>query len=297
MKIRLLWMTLFLLPVVLFAQDMSNVEIKTEKISDGVYMLTGRGGNIGVCIGEDGVFVIDDQFAPLHDKIVEAIRTLSDKEISFVLNTHWHQDHTGGNEAMSGTGAVIVAHDNVRKRMSSEQFIKQFQRNVPPAPAAALPVVTFSEEVTFHLNGQTIHVRHVPHAHTDGDGIVFFQPANVVHMGDTFFNGNYPFIDLSSGGSLQGVIETVNSVLESIDDETVIIPGHGIRGDKAALTAYRDMLHGVRDAVAPLVKAGKSVDEIAEADPLKPWNEKWGNGFMKPADFLGIVVESLGNGK
>jgi cyclase len=200
-------------------QDFSKVEVKAEKVADGLWMLTGAGGNIGVSAGPDGVFLVDDQYAPLTDKIKAAVATVSDKPVRFVLNTHWHGDHVGGNENLGKDGAVLVAHENVRKRMSKEQFIKLFNRTVPASPAAALPLVTFAESLSFHLNGEDVDAIHVPPAHTDGDVIVFFRKVNVIHAGDTLFNGMYPVVDLSSGGSVDGMIGAADRILAVADAE------------------------------------------------------------------------------
>jgi len=194
--------------------DFSKVEIKTEKLAATTYMLTGAGGNLGLSVGPDAVFLVDDQFAPLTPKIVAAVAKLSPKPVGFVINTHWHGDHTGGNENLGKTGALIVAHENVRKRMSSEQFIEFINMKVSAEPRDALPVVTFASDVTFHLNGDDILVRHVPRAHTDGDAIVHFRNSDVLHMGDIFFNMMYPFIDTSSGGTVDGVVAGADKGLE-----------------------------------------------------------------------------------
>lgn len=275
------------------AQDMSDVEISVQELRGSVRMLTGRGGNLGVSAGEDGVFLIDDQFAPLTDKILAAIATFSEEPVRFVLNTHWHGDHTGGNENLGKRGAVIVAHENVRKRMSAEQFMETFGRKVPAAPKDALPVVTFAESVTFHLNGDTIKVTHVPPAHTDGDSVVFFEKANVLHTGDLFFNGRYPFIDLSSGGSIDGVIVAADTAIAMCDDETKIIPGHGDLATKADYQKYREVLATIRDRVKKLIDEGKTQDEVIAAKPTAEWDETWGTGFMRPEVFLSIVYDSL----
>jgi glyoxylase-like metal-dependent hydrolase (beta-lactamase superfamily II) len=280
-------------PGAVHAQEMQDVRIETVEVAPGIYMLVGRGGNIGVSVGEDGVFLIDDQYAPLTDKVVAAIRAVSDAPIRFVLNTHWHGDHTGGNENLGEAGALIVAHDNVRKRMRVEQFLEVFDRTVEPAPPGALPVVTFSETVTFHLNGDEIHAFHVENAHTDGDAIIVFRNADVVHMGDTYFNGVYPFIDISTGGSIDGVIAAADAVLATIGDETRIIPGHGPLSGKAELKAFRDMMAGVRAAVAEQVAAGKTLEETIAAGPTAPWDAAWGAGFIKPETFTRIVYVDL----
>ncbi len=275
------------------AQGAQDVQIQTIEVAPGVYMLMGQGGNIGVSAGADGVFVVDDQFAPLTEKITAAIRGFSDAPIRFVINTHWHGDHTGGNENLGAAGALIVAHDNVRKRMSVEQFLEAFDRRVPPSPEGALPVVTFSEAVTFHLNDDEIHAFHIEQAHTDGDAIIHFKAANVIHMGDTYFNGLYPFIDVSSGGSIAGMIKAADTALGIIDDNSKIIPGHGALSNRSELKAYRDMLAGVRDAVAAEIAKGRAVEAVVAAKPTARFDAKWGGGFLNPEAFTRIVFSDL----
>ena len=270
-------------------QNFDKVEIKTEKLSPTTFVLFGAGGNVGVSVGEDALFIIDDQYAPLSPKILAALKQLSDKPIKFVLNTHWHGDHTGGNENMGKGGALIVAHDNVRKRMSTEQFIALFKSKVPPSPKVALPVVTFSTDVTFHINGDEVYGFHVPKAHTDGDTVVHFKKSNVIHMGDVFFNGWYPFIDVSSGGSPEGVIAASDRVLAMSDDNTKIIPGHGPVAGKGDLKAYRDMLASVSGRVKALMKEGKKLDEIKAAKPSAEFDEKWGKAFIKADAFIEML--------
>jgi len=274
-------------------QDFSQVEIKTQKVADGVWMLQGAGGNLGLSAGEDGAFLIDDQFAPLTDKIRAAVAEITDQEVRFVFNTHWHFDHTGGNENFGQAGSLIVAHDNVRRRMSVDQVMEAFNRTVPAAPKVALPVVTFAKDVTFHLNGETIHAFHVPPAHTDGDSIVHFQNANVVHMGDILFNGGYPFIDAGSGGSVDGVIHAVNKVLAMTDADTQFIPGHGPLANRDDLVAYRNMLEKVRTGVAALKAAGKSLEEAQAAKPTADLDETWGGGFINADQIVAIVYGTL----
>ncbi len=276
----------------LLAQS-DEVKIIPTQLDSNVYMLTGQGGNIGVCVGEDGVFMVDDQFAPLTDKILATIKTLSDKPVKFVFNTHWHGDHTGGNENMGNKGAIIVAHKNVHQRMSTEQFMKAFRRKVPAAPKAALPVVTFTKDISFHFNGEDILAFHVHHAHTDGDAFVYFTKANVLHMGDVYFNGRYPFIDLGSGGNIDGIIKAVNTALMLVDSETKIIPGHGDASNKTELMAYRDMLTIIRDRVNKEVKAGKTLEEIKALNLSKDYDEKYGQNFIKPNRFIGFIYDNL----
>ena len=273
--------------------EFSDVSIDTIKVEDGIYMLMGMGGNIGVSVGEDGVFMIDDQFAPLTTKIKTAIKEISDKPVRFVLNTHWHSDHTGGNENLGNEGVVIVAHDNVRERMTKDGFIEALNKKMPASPPAALPVITFNDRVTFHLNKQEIEVTHRSNAHTDGDSIVVFKSANVVHMGDTFFNGLYPFIDASSKGSVKGLIDTANHVLAMVDYRAKIIPGHGPLGDKQALLEYRDMLVTVRDRMRKLMGQGKSIEEIIALKPNADFDPIWGKSFLKPDAFLRILHAAM----
>lgn len=277
-------------------QNLDQVEIETVRVADGIFMLVGAGGNIGVSAGEDAVFLVDDQFAPLTEKIRAAVARISSQPIRFVLNTHWHGDHTGGNENLGEAGVLIVGHDHVRARMSVEQFMEALNRRVPPSPAKALPVVTFNDTVTSHLNGQTIHAFHVPPAHTDGDSVIHFREGNVVHMGDLFFNGLYPFIDLSGGGSVDGMIAAADRVLALTDGNTKIIPGHGPLADRESLRRYREMLFTVRSRVQELIAAGKRVEEVLQARPSREFDETWGKGFMSPENFLRIVYSSLRRG-
>ncbi|MEP7084929.1 MAG: MBL fold metallo-hydrolase, partial [Betaproteobacteria bacterium] len=245
-----------------FAQsDPSKVEIITQKLTDTTYMMVGDGGNLGVGVGEDAVFLIDDQFAPLTPKIEAAIAKLSSKPVKFVLNTHWHFDHTGGNANLGKAGALIVAHDNVRKRMSADGFIEFLGMKTSPEPKVALPVVTFSTDTTFHLNGDEIHVFHVPRAHTDGDVIVHFRKSNVIHMGDTFFNKMYPFIDTSSGGSIDGMVAAVDRALSISNESTRFIPGHGPLGSRADLIAYRAMLAAVSTRIKTQIQQGMKLED------------------------------------
>jgi glyoxylase-like metal-dependent hydrolase (beta-lactamase superfamily II) len=265
--------------------------VQTVKLTDTVYMLAGNGGNIGVSIGSDGVVLVDDQFAPATGLILDAVARLTAEKVRFVINTHWHGDHTGGNENLGQEGALIVAHENVRVRMSSEQFIEAFGSRTPPSPPAALPVVTFDRSMTLHWNDEDIRIHHVAPAHTDGDSLVHFVKSNVVHMGDVFFNGMYPFIDTGTGGSLSGMISAANRGLELTDDETKVIPGHGPLSNRAGLEAFRDMLVTVDARIAPMIKAGKTREEVVAAQPTKDLDEAWGGGFMQPDQWVGIVYD------
>ncbi len=274
-------------------QDFANVQIQTEKVADNVFMLIGAGGNLGVSAGKDCVFIIDTSYAPLTNKIKAAITTVSDKSIQYVVNTHWHQDHIGGNENFVKAGAVVVAHENVHKRLSTEQFIEFLKKTIPPLPESALPVITFSQDLTFHLNGNEIFVFHIERAHTDGDAIVHFKKSNVIHMGDIYFNGMYPFIDLSAGGSINGMISAVKRVLLLCDRNTKVIPGHGHLSDKAELEEYLKMLVALRDRITREIKAGKTLDAVIASQPTRDLDPAWGKGFMKPEQFVKIVYDSL----
>lgn len=272
--------------------DWTKVEIRTTKLSDSVYVLEGRGGNIGLSVGDD-VFVIDDQYAQLSEKILAAIRAITPKAVRFVINTHWHSDHVGGNEAMAKVGALIVAHENVRKRMGTEQML-DFTRRVPPSPRAALPVVTFTGAISFHINGEELRAIHVARAHTDGDAIVHFLKSDVIHMGDVYWNGLYPFIDTSSGGTVAGTIAACDQVLAIASDRTRIIPGHGPAvSDKAGLKAYRDMLAAISERIGAMVGRGMTVEAIVAAKPTADYDEKWGKGFLPGDKFAEGVARNL----
>jgi cyclase len=237
--------------------------------------------------------LIDDQFAPLSDKIKTTLAAINPGPIRFLLNTHWHGDHTGGNENFAKGGVVIVAHENVRHRMSVEQFIAAFGGKVPPSPETALPIVTFTDAVNFYLNGDSISALHVAAAHTDGDVVITFRRANVVHMGDTYFNGRYPFIDLSSGGSIDGVVAAVDRVLAMTDQNTKYIPGHGELSGRAELAAYRDMLATVRDRIRKLARQGKTLAQVKAAKPSAEFDATWGTGFITPERFVEILYDNL----
>ena len=289
---RLLIAALLLTATAAGAQDVSQATIKVERQAPGVAVLFGAGGNIGVSYGADGNIIVDDQFAPLTDKILAAIATVDPDPVKFVVNTHWHFDHTGGNENLGKRGAVIVAHDNVRTRMAAGQFMAAVNQTVPPAPGLALPVVTFAEGVTLHLNGDTLHVIHVANAHTDGDSLVRWQKANVLHMGDTFFHrASFPFIDLGSGGSIDGAIAAVGRGLSFANAATRIIPGHGPVAARADLVAYRAMLIDIRAKVAAGIAARRSKAQIVASKPTTRYGMP--DGFVKPDAFVATVYDSL----
>ncbi len=270
-----------------------SVEVKAVPVSDGIYMLMGEGGNIGVSIGEDGTFAIDDQYAQMSTKIAAAIQQLSGDLPKFLINTHWHGDHTGGNAHFGEQGAIIVAHENVRESLKVEKSIKLFNMHKPPSPKEALPVVTFQNEMSLHLNGDDIRLLHVANAHTDGDAIVHFTQANVIHAGDTFFNGFYPFIDVDSGGGIAGMIAACNTVIALANDQTKIMPGHGPLASKADLVAFRDMLVVAEKNIRALIIAGKNEADVVAAKPLAELDEEWGDGFIPTDMWVKIVYSGM----
>jgi glyoxylase-like metal-dependent hydrolase (beta-lactamase superfamily II) len=276
------------------AQDEQKVEYVPTTLSDTITAIKGRGGNIAVSSGEDGVFIIDDQLKPLTDQLLAAIREISDKPIRFVINTHYHSDHVGGNEALGKTGSVIIAHDNIRKRMSRDQFSHFFDDTTPAWPEDSLPIVTFSDKVTLHMNGEAVTAHHVPRGHTDGDSIVHFEGSNVIHMGDIFFNERYPFIDLDGGGSIQGLISAVELGLQLADKQTRIIAGHGpIVSDQSGLLAYYDLLVKARADVQALVDQGMSLEQAIAEKPTAEWDETMGKVWITPEQFVTFIYNSL----
>jgi len=276
-----------------WAQDFSAVQITTTELADGIYVMFGAGGNMGLSVGEDGAFLIDDQFAPLSDKIMAAIGDVTDDDVEFLLNTHWHGDHTGGNEAFGNAGAIIVAHDNTRVRMTEEQFREIFNQTYPPASTAALPIVTFNDEMSFHWNGDTIRAFHVAPAHTDGDVILHFENADIFHMGDNFFNGFYPFIDVYSNGDINGIIAAGYQVLAMANANSQIIPGHGPMGTPDDLRDWLQVIRATRESVQNLIDRGLSEDEVVAARPTAEFDEQYGGGFMNPENYNRLLYQSL----
>lgn len=277
-------------------QGFARPTIQTVRITDSIYMLVGSGGNIGLSVGSDGALLIDDQFATTTESILAAVSELSEGGVRLVVNTHWHGDHTGGNENLSRAGAIIVAHDNVRERMSREVYLPLFDSRIEPAPASARPHITYSSDTTFHWNGETVHVFHVPSAHTDGDSIVHFRDANVIHMGDTLWTSGYPRIDSDAGGgSVRGVIDAVESAMSLANDETRFIPGHGdlpARGT-AFLEEYVAMLRAIQARVGDLIEEGLSEEAVVAAEPTREFDARWGGGYMSPEQFARVVYRSL----
>ena len=272
-------------------EDYSKVEIKASKVAGNVYMLEGRGGNIGVSVGSDGILIVDDQFAPLAEKIKAALKTLGEGKLKFVLNTHWHSDHTGGN-VVFGPEAPIIAHDNVRKRLSTEQRIEVFKTTVAASPKEALPVITFGQSLSVHFNGEEIRVIHFPKGHTDGDSVIFFTGSNVVHMGDDFFAASFPFVDLGSGGSVQGLAQNIGEILGKLPAGVKLIPGHGPISTADDLKAYHRMLVETTDIVRKKMAAGKTLAEIKAEGLPEEW-KSWGTGFIKTDAWIETIHTSL----
>jgi cyclase len=292
---RRLLLIVFMLPlaaaVVKAQNDFSKVEIKATKISGNVYMLEGAGGNIGVSVGSDGILIVDDQFAPLAEKIRTALKSLGQGKLKFILNTHWHGDHTGGN-VVFGPEAPIIAQTNVRKRLATEQKSELFKNTTPASPKEALPVITFDESLSVHFNGEEIRVIHFPQGHTDGDSVIFFTGSNVVHMGDDFFAGRFPFVDLESGGSVQGLIKNIGEIIPKLPAGVKLIPGHGPISTADDLKAYNQMLLATTDIVRKKMDAQKGLDDIKKEGLPDEW-KSWGTGFIKTDQWIETIYRSL----
>jgi len=267
----------------LFSQQ-SEVTIKTTKLSDHVYMLVGQGGNIGISAGDDGVFIIDDQFAKLTPKIIDAIKKISEKPFLFLVNTHYHGDHTGGNENMTKQGVKIIAHENVRKRLVDGEN-----------PKDALPIITFNDRINIHMNGEDVMAHHVEHAHTDGDALLFFNKSNVLHTGDTYFHKRYPYIDVKSGGSIDGYINAVKKGLSLINADTKIIPGHGDVSNREEYSSFLTMLETLRKNVQAEIDKGKSEDEVATNGAITKQYDDLGYGdfFINSERIKRTIYQSL----
>ena len=292
MKFTLL-MAILLTAVSSASAQEKKVEFTTFQLSDTVYMLKGRGSNVGISTGEDGVYIIDDQVRPVTSQLLQAIQKISNKPIRFVINTHYHADHTGGNETIGNAGAVIIAHDNIHKRMRTEQVSIFMNKTTPPYAEAALPVVTFNDQMSLHLNGETATAYHVAHGHTDGDSIIHFPASNVIHMGDMYFNTLYPYVDLDAGGSIQGMVQAADLALSLADDATRIIPGHGPLAMTEDLRAYRDFLIKASTNVQALIDENRNLQQIIAAQPTAEWDEELGKTWITPAQFVTFIYNSL----
>ena len=261
-----------------YSQNYDSVQIKTTKLTESIYMLEGAGGNIGVLVGNDGIIIIDDQFAPLTEKIKTALSKISSKPVKFVVNTHFHFDHAGGNENFGSQGAIILSHENARRRLTTDYFFEAFKETQKASSYEALPKVTFADSVTFHMNGETVHVFYAKNAHTDGDVIIHFKESNILHCGDVFVRYGFPFIDQGAGGSIDGMIRAIERLIAIANDQTKIIPGHGALSTKKDLIDYKNMLVTVRTRIADGIKQGKTLQQIADSDPMKGYIvivDKW----------------------
>lgn len=279
----------------LCAQEQAEVQIGAEKLAENLYMLwdSGGKGNTVVLTGDEGILMVDTKVENSVDKLLAKISELSEKPIRFAMITHWHFDHVGGNEKVAKTGTTIIAHENVRKHMGIEHDMKLLNAKVPPSPCIALPLVTFKKEMTFHLNGEDVKVFHVEPGHTDGDAVIYFQNANVIHMGDLYFEGLYPYIGIYSGGSINGMIKVIHQILPMIDQKTKVVPGHGPLSNKVQLQTYVFMLTAIRDNVSQLMQKGHTMEQVIAAKPTRAFDEKWGKGFLPPDQFAKLVYMDL----
>lgn len=295
MKSFLLLASLACLVVASSARSSDDVDMRSIDMGNGIWMIVGSGGNLGVSIGEDGIFLVDDQYAPMTPAIRAEITRLAGTEraVDFLLNTHVHGDHTGGNENFGKAGTLIVAHENVRSRMRSDAFRESFLEKGGEDLDAALPVVTFSEGVNFHLNGETLRAAHYPHAHTDGDSVIFFEDANVVHAGDLYFQVGYPFVDRNRGGSVKGLLAALEDLLGRVDEDTRIIPGHGAPSDRAGLLEYKRMIETVYRRVAGHVEEGRSLEDIQAAGVTSDFDERWNWQFIDGNRFVATIHAEL----
>ncbi len=266
-------------------------EVKITPLKDSLYLLQGRGGNVVASLGDDGVLMIDNDFANYRPAYQAALDSLGDAEARFVINTHWHGDHTGGNAGWGESGSVILAHDNVRQRLSTTQVNKFFDRTTEASPAAAWPLVTYADSLALHVNGDTVEVQHYPAGHTDGDSVIFFVNANVVHMGDHYFKDRFPFVDLASGGSVDGFVDNIAGLLERVDGNTIIVPGHGDLANRADLKRYHQMLLETRKTVRDMLARGMDLEAIQARGLGKKW-EAWGEFFINEDAWISFIVAS-----
>lgn len=271
--------------------DFSKVQIKVTKVAGAIYMLQGAGGNIAVTVGDDGIVMVDDEFAPLAPKIEEALKGISSKPVRFIINTHYHGDHTGANEEFAKTGSTIIAQDNVRKRL--EEGTTTLGRKNPPAAKDALPIITFDDQATVWLNGEEMRAIHFPHGHTDGDSVIWYPKSNVVHMGDDFVTYGFPFVDVQNGGSVSGMIAGCEKVLAMVPPDAKFIPGHGDLSTADDVRQFVQLLKETRAAVLKLVKKHKTLEQIKADKPLAQWNDKYGKGFIKTDDWINALYDDI----
>ena len=265
--------------------------VETTPIRDGLYLLKGRGGNVVASVGQDGVLLVDSDYGNYQSAYLEAVQRLDAEAVRFLINTHWHGDHTGSNAAWGDTGSVILAHDNVRLRLSTRQENKLFKRVTEPSPESAWPLVTFGDSLALHVNGQTVEAQHYPSGHTDGDSVVYFVEADVVHMGDHFFKDRFPFVDFSSGGTVGGFIDNIAAVLERVGDNTTIVPGHGDLADRDDLVRYYEMLKATRTEVEGMQGQGMSLEAMIEKGLGARWKD-WGAGFITEERWITFLATS-----
>lgn len=272
----------------------SHLELSTTKLTDSMYVIHGSGGNVILSIGNDGIILVDDQYAPITEKMKSVIANITNKPIKFVINTHWHPDHVGGNEKLGEAGAIIISHDNVRKRLSNDQFFELINQTIPALSKKGLPIITFSDNMTFYQNNDEIRISYLDNGHTDGDSAVYFTQNNVIHVGDDFSDRAYPFMDLSTGGSIDGLISSLQSIISMIDNDTKVVAGHSGISNQTKVKDYVGMLIDVRSVISNMIKEGKTLDEIIQSKPTSQYDTTYRDySFIKPKDFVTNLYESL----
>lgn len=272
----------------------THLEINTTKLTDNMYVIHGSGGNVILSIGNDGIILVDDQYDPVTEKMKAVIANITNKPIKFVINTHWHPDHVGGNERLGEEGAIIISHENVRKRLSNDQFFELINQTIPALSKKGLPVITFSDNMTFYQNNDEIRINYLYNGHTDGDSAVYFTHNNVIHVGDDFSDKAYPFMDLSTGGSIDGLISSLQSIISMINNETKVVAGHSGISNQSKVNDYVNMLIDVRSLIGNMMKEGKSLDEIIQSKPTSQYDTIYQDySFIKPSDFVTNIYESL----
>ena len=282
------------LNVVYGQEEKDNSIFDIIQVTDSIYMLAEGGGNVGVFVGDDGIFLIDDKIDVLSEKLLNSINKISDKPVKFIINTHWHPDHVGGNEELAKTDSIIISHGNTRERLSNEQFSSFLNKTVAPLPESALPIITFNNEITFYFNNDVINVKHIPAAHTDGDAIVHFNNSNVIHVGDIVSDTYFPYVDISAGGSIDGLIEGIeNMILPLANEETKIIVGHGSLSTKDHIIASLDMLKDIRSTISEAILQNKTLEEVHVIEPTEQHEEQYGDGFINSTQFTELVYKSL----
>ncbi len=279
-----------LLPIV---PAQAAAELQTQQVRPGLYVVTGDGGNVAVWTGQDGIVLVDSGLGSQAAQMLDAVARIAPGPVRFIVNTHWHPDHTGGNELAGRSGAVILAHPGTRDAMATAQVSAEYAIRIPASPRAALPALTFPDDATLHLNGDSLRMVHIAGGHTDGDLVLWWEDANAVHLGDVYYNGSYPFVDLANGGSLAGMVAAIEGALSRADAQTVVIPGHGPVSSRAELAAYRDMLVGAGRRVRELVEQGMSVEEVLAARPTEAFDDRYGKGSVTAERFVRILYEDL----